>query len=132
MCRYCLSPSYRQVGKFLLSYLPGRTARHEYVTLTPRGLRFRHKVNSREFRSLEQCLAWFKQHYKELPPEIGASLLSVSSNHKCKYKWPAALRDPLNEEINRIAEQMRKAQTPSHPSQTPSAYSASLFSSSVL
>ncbi|MFH4974474.1 hypothetical protein AB6A40_001183 [Gnathostoma spinigerum] len=61
---YSLTPSLDYPGKFVISYLPRIKVRHEYMTATPDGFRFRQQM----FNNLEQLLAWFKQHYREPPP----------------------------------------------------------------
>ncbi|KAI6241999.1 Suppressor of Ty 6-like protein [Aphelenchoides fujianensis] len=49
-------------GKFLLSYYMGRgSVRHEYVTPTSEGFRYR----GHNFPSLEAMIAWFKSHYND-------------------------------------------------------------------
>jgi hypothetical protein len=62
---YMLSPTHRQVGKFMLSYMPGIHARHEYITVTHHGYRFRYRSNEREFPTLTSLFNWFKAHYNE-------------------------------------------------------------------
>ncbi|EJW75232.1 hypothetical protein WUBG_13858, partial [Wuchereria bancrofti] len=61
---YTLTPSQDYPGKFVISYLPRNKARHEYMTVTPEGFRFRQQL----FQSLETVLSWFKVHYREPPP----------------------------------------------------------------
>ena len=61
---YFLSPSKEFPGKFLLSYLPRTKARHEYVTITPDGFRFR-KLN---FETLSSLMKWFKEHFRDPIP----------------------------------------------------------------
>ena len=61
---YLLSPSKELPGKFLLSYLPRTKARHEYVTITPDGFRFR-KIN---FETLSNLMKWFKEHFRDPIP----------------------------------------------------------------
>ncbi|CAI4228912.1 unnamed protein product [Auanema sp. JU1783] len=60
---YAFTPAVNEwAGKFVLSYLTGR-AKHEYITVTPEGLRFRYIM----FESLNRLLAWFKVHYRDNP-----------------------------------------------------------------
>jgi hypothetical protein len=49
----------------MLSYMPGLHARHEYVTVTHRGYRFRYRSNERDFPTLNMLFNWFKAHYNE-------------------------------------------------------------------
>lgn len=66
--RYVLSASKEYPGKFLLSYLPNKTVRHEYVTTVADGFRYR----SRVFRTLNDLLKWFKEHFRDpLPSKQG-------------------------------------------------------------
>ena len=43
-------------GKFMLSYQPRDNVRHEYVTVTPDGYRFRHQNHE----TLPLLMKWFK------------------------------------------------------------------------
>jgi len=61
-----MSASRELPGKFLLSYLPRKSTRHEYVTVTPDGLRYR----SRTFPSLGDTIRWFKEHFRDSIPGI--------------------------------------------------------------
>lgn len=61
---YFLSASKSYPGKFLLSYLPRGKIRHEYVTVTPEGYRFRQQI----FESVNSLLKWFKEHFKDPLP----------------------------------------------------------------
>lgn len=61
---YFLSASKNYPGKFLLSYLPRGKIRHEYVSVTPDGFRFRQQT----FDSLNSLLKWFKEHFKDPIP----------------------------------------------------------------
>lgn len=61
---YILSPSKELPGKFMMSYLPRTKARHEYVTITPDGFRFR-KIN---FETLSNLMKWFKEHFRDPIP----------------------------------------------------------------
>lgn len=80
-------------GKFLLSYLPRNHFRHEYVTVTPEGYRFRGQV----FETLGGLLKWFKEHFRDpIPGTPGANtphsvmnpqtpMMSTFMNHLYKY-----------------------------------------------
>ena len=41
---YFLSPSKELPGKFMLSYLPRKSPRHEFVTVTPEAVRYRQQI----------------------------------------------------------------------------------------
>lgn len=48
----------------MLSYLPVQRCRHEYITVTPEGFRFRQQM----FESVSSLLRWFKEHFKDPIP----------------------------------------------------------------
>ena len=48
----------------MLSYLPRTKARHEYVTITPDGFRFR----KNSFESVGLLVKWFKEHFRDPIP----------------------------------------------------------------
>ena len=48
------------IGKFLLSYAPKMKPRHEFMTVTPDGIRFRQQIH----HSLNACINWFKEHFR--------------------------------------------------------------------
>jgi len=75
---YIISASRELPSKFLLSYLPNpRSKRHEFLTVTPDGYRFRGNI----FESLANLLKWFKEHYRDQSsiPQI-AGHASIRSN----------------------------------------------------
>lgn len=51
-------------GKFLLSYLPRTRCRHEYVTVSPEGFRFRGQM----FGRVNDLFRWFKEHFRDPVP----------------------------------------------------------------
>ncbi|XP_064461195.1 transcription elongation factor SPT6-like [Ornithodoros turicata] len=66
---YFVSASKEFPGKFLLSYLPRVKARHEYVTVTPDGFRYRQQM----FHSVGSLFRWFKEHFRDPIPGTPAS-----------------------------------------------------------
>ncbi|GFT50655.1 transcription elongation factor SPT6, partial [Nephila pilipes] len=68
---YYVSASRQYPGKFLLSYLPRIKVRHEFITATPEGLRYRNKI----FRSVNSLFRWFKEHFRD--PVPGTPSMSV-------------------------------------------------------
>ena len=70
---YLFSASAKLPGKFLLSYLPRENVHHEFVTVTPDGLRYRGHI----FVTLPQLVQWFKEHYRDTMPRKEA--LSAAS-----------------------------------------------------
>lgn len=61
---YVISAAKSYPGRFLLSYLPRAKCRHEYVSVSPDGYKFRQRM----FDSLPALLKWFKEHFSEPPP----------------------------------------------------------------
>eukprot|EP00096_Caligus_rogercresseyi_P013174 TRINITY_DN584_c0_g1_i1.p1 TRINITY_DN584_c0_g1~~TRINITY_DN584_c0_g1_i1.p1 ORF type:complete len:1752 (-),score=659.27 TRINITY_DN584_c0_g1_i1:156-5411(-) len=61
---YFFSASKSYPGKFMLSYLPRTKTRHEFVTVTPEGFRFRQQV----FEALSSLMKWFKEHFRDPLP----------------------------------------------------------------
>lgn len=113
---YFLSASKSYPGKFLLSYLPRGKIRHEYVTVTPEGYRFRQQI----FESVNSLLKWFKEHFKDpLPggtpmntpkgsstvssrnsyatPALSNSSLGVDAIHKVAQNMPAHMMQSLSQ-----------------------------------
>lgn len=56
----------KYVGKFLLSCLPSRSSKHEYITVTPDGYRFR----SQNFDSIGSLFRWYKEHFRDATPHV--------------------------------------------------------------
>ncbi|XP_058451716.1 transcription elongation factor SPT6 [Malaya genurostris] len=61
---YVLSVAKNYPGKFLLSYLPRTKFKHEYITVTPEGYRFRQQC----FDSINFLIKWFKEHFRDPIP----------------------------------------------------------------
>lgn len=61
---YSFTPSAKYPGKFMLSYLPRRTCKHEFVTVTTEGVRYRGNM----FHSLGSLMRWFKEHFRDPLP----------------------------------------------------------------
>lgn len=61
---YVVSAAKNFPGKFLLSYLPRNKVRHEYITVTPEGFRFRQQM----FDSVTSVFKWFKEHFRDPIP----------------------------------------------------------------
>ena len=61
---YFASASRDYPGKFMLTYLPRTHAKHEYVTVTPEGFRFRAQI----FDTLTSLFRWFKEHFRDPIP----------------------------------------------------------------
>ncbi|CAN7987050.1 unnamed protein product [Ixodes hexagonus] len=61
---YVVSSCREFPGKFLLSYLPRVKARHEFITVTPDGFRYRQHM----FHSVGSLFRWFKEHFRDPVP----------------------------------------------------------------
>lgn len=61
---YIVSVAKNYPGKFLLSYLPRTRCKHEYITVTPEGFRFRGQV----FDTIGLLFRWFKEHFRDPIP----------------------------------------------------------------
>ena len=61
---YYLTLTKQYPGKILLSYMPRIKSRHEYITITPDGLRYRQQ----NFHSLNSLMRWFKEHFRDPIP----------------------------------------------------------------
>jgi transcription elongation factor SPT6 len=48
----------------MLTYIPRETPKHEYVTVTPEGFKFRQQ----NFETLSQLMRWFKEHFRDRIP----------------------------------------------------------------
>lgn len=61
---YIICAAKNYPGKFLLSYLPRVRCRHEYVTVTAEGFRFRGQM----FGRVNDLFRWFKEHFRDPVP----------------------------------------------------------------
>lgn len=111
---YFMSASKSLPGKFMLSYLPRSRCKHEYITVTPDGFRFRQQM----FDSINLLFKWFKEHYRDPIPGTPGT--------------PRVTRTPYQESIQRVAQnlpnhmlqsltQAASQQTPHYP-HTPGQY----------
>jgi transcription elongation factor SPT6 len=82
---YFLSASKNYPGKFLLSYLPRNKCKHEFVSVTPDGYKFRQQL----FDSINNLLKWFKEHFKDpVPGNTPGSVRSGSASARSSYATP--------------------------------------------
>ena len=64
-------------GKFMLSYLPRTRCRHEYISVSPDGFRFR----GNNFPRVNDLFRWFKEHFRDpIPGQITPSTPRVYPN----------------------------------------------------
>lgn len=105
---YFLSGSKNYPGKFLLSYLPRGKIRHEYVTVTPEGFRFRQQV----FESLNSLLKWFKEHFKDPIPSATPTAItprgSLTGSSRASFPTPALSQSSLtsSDAIHKVAKSL--------------------------
>lgn len=59
--RFC--PSRKYPGKFLMGYIPKNKTKIEYLTVTPKGYRFRKLY----FKNLNSLIRWFKENWNKYP-----------------------------------------------------------------
>ena len=78
---YILSASKEFPGKFLLSYMPRNKVRHELVTVTPDGFRFRQQ----NFESLNMLMKWFKEHFRDPIPGTPMTTPSGRASGRTPY-----------------------------------------------
>lgn len=106
---YFISASKNYPGKFLLSYLPRGKIRHEYVSVTPEGFRFRQQM----FESLNSLLKWFKEHFKDPLPTATPTVItprSITNSSRSSFATPALSQSSIaSDAINKVARNM-----PSH------------------
>lgn len=69
---YIFSVAKNYPGKFLLSYLPRVKVRHEYVTITPDGFRYRQQL----FDNINALLKWFKEHFRDPMPVANTPIVT--------------------------------------------------------
>lgn len=61
---YFLSASKNYPGKFMISYMPRTNCKHEYVSVTQEGFKFRQQI----FDGVNSFMKWFKEHFKDPLP----------------------------------------------------------------
>lgn len=125
---YFISASKSLPGKFLLSYLPRNRCRHEYVTVTPDGFRFRQQM----FDSINLLFRWFKEHFRDpIPGTPGTPRVTRTPFHG--GQTPSINLSGINpESIQRVAQALPNhmlqsltqvaSQTPHYPPHTPGQY----------
>ncbi|XP_041765514.1 transcription elongation factor SPT6 [Anopheles merus] len=131
---YIVSVSKTYPGRFLLSYLPRNKFRHEYVTVTPDGYRFRHQT----FDSVNSLLKWFKEHFRDpIPIDTPKSTPKVGGmSSRTPYGSTPKFSDINSETIESVAKNMpthmlnslsAAAHHTPHYSYTPLEYGSSNF-----
>ncbi|KYN09622.1 Transcription elongation factor SPT6 [Trachymyrmex cornetzi] len=129
---YIISAAKTYPGKFLLSYLPRTRCRHEYVTVTSEGFRFRAQM----FGRVSDLLRWFKEHFRDpVPGQSTPSTPRGAMTSRTPYTTTPGTVSGMNQEaIQRVAQNLPHHmlhslsqvanQTPHHyPPHTPGAAS---------
>lgn len=82
---YFLSASKSYPGKFMISYLPRNSCKHEYISVNPEGFKFRQQM----FDNVNALMKWFKEHFKDPPPvQTPGSTPRGGSSARSSYATP--------------------------------------------
>lgn len=68
----------------MLSYLPRTRFRHEYISVTPEGFRFRQRV----FDSVGSLFRWFKDNFREPIPGTPSTPRGAATNRTPYHGTP--------------------------------------------
>nr|XP_031850226.1 transcription elongation factor SPT6-like [Nomia melanderi] len=132
---YIVSAAKNYPGKFLLSYLPRTRCRHEYISITPDGFKFRGQMFSR----LSDLFRWFKEHFRDpIPGQITPGTPHGAVTSRTPYNSTPAISGVNPDAIQRVAQNMPHhmlhslskvaSQTPHHyPPHTPGAASVNNY-----
>ncbi|XP_066596697.1 transcription elongation factor SPT6 isoform X2 [Prorops nasuta] len=133
---YIISAAKNYPGKFLLSYLPRVRCRHEYVTVSPDGFRFRGQM----FGRVSDLFRWFKEHFRDpVPGQATPSTPRGAMTSRTPYNTTPGGASGMNQEaIQRVAQNLPHhmlhslsqvaSQTPHHyPPHTPGATGAANY-----
>ncbi|XP_015605093.1 transcription elongation factor SPT6 isoform X2 [Cephus cinctus] len=102
---YIISAAKSYPGKFLLSYLPRVRCRHEYVTVSPEGFRFRGQM----FGRVNDLFRWFKEHFRDpVPGQATPSTPRGAMTSRTPYHTtPGVNVSGMNQEaIQRVAQNL--------------------------
>ncbi|XP_031835725.1 transcription elongation factor SPT6 isoform X1 [Nomia melanderi] len=101
---YIISAAKNYPGKFLLSYLPRARCRHEYVTVSPEGFRFRGQM----FGRVNDLFRWFKEHFRDpVPGQSTPSTPRGAMTSRTPYHTtPGAVSGMNQEAIQRVAQNL--------------------------
>ncbi|OAD54023.1 Transcription elongation factor SPT6 [Eufriesea mexicana] len=132
---YIVSAAKNYPGKFLLSYLPRTRCRHEYVTVTPDGFRFRDQM----FNRVSDLFRWFKEHFRDpIPGQSTPGTPHGAMTSRTPYNGTPGVNEVNSDTIQRVAQNMPHHmlhslskvanQTPHHyPPYTPGAASVNNY-----
>ncbi|KAK0178826.1 hypothetical protein PV327_007674 [Microctonus hyperodae] len=101
---YIMSAAKNYPGKFMLSYLPRDTCKHEYVSVTPEGFRYRGQMFSR----VNDFIRWFKQHFRDpIPGQNTPSTPRGAVTSRTPYHTtPGPISGMNSEAIARVAQNL--------------------------
>ncbi|RUS83311.1 hypothetical protein EGW08_008933 [Elysia chlorotica] len=121
---YLLSATKQYPGKFMLSYMPRNIPRHEYVTITPEGLRYRGQM----FTSVNSLIRWFKEHFRDPIPGTPSSRTPAMSAytpgaHQTPGRTPVG-RTPAGMSSGMYGHPTPRGTTPHLSTATPRGYGA--------
>ena len=68
----------------MLSYLPRTRFRHEYISVTPEGFRFRQQM----FESINSLFKWFKEHFRDPIPGTPSTPRGAATNRTPYHGTP--------------------------------------------
>ncbi|XP_054274705.1 transcription elongation factor SPT6-like isoform X1 [Macrosteles quadrilineatus] len=128
---YIVSVSKNYPGKFLLSYLPRNKCKHELITVTPEGFRFRGQT----FDTIGMCFKWFKEHFRDpipgTPSTPRSGIMTGRATTPHNPYTPNVNISMNSEALHRVAQNMNPhmlhnlaqvaSQTPHYPT-TPGGY----------
>ncbi|XP_043269768.1 transcription elongation factor SPT6 isoform X2 [Venturia canescens] len=100
---YIISAAKNYPGKFLLSYLPRSNCRHEYVTVSPEGFRFRGQM----FARVGDLFSWFKKHFRDpVPGQTTPSTPRGAATSRTPYHNTPGAGGVNQEAIQRVAQNL--------------------------
>ncbi|XP_043664640.1 transcription elongation factor SPT6-like [Vespula pensylvanica] len=133
---YIISAAKNYPGKFLLSYLPRIRCRHEYVSVSPDGFKFRGQIFSR----VNDLFRWFKEHFRDpIPGQSTPGTPHGALTSRTPYHATPGTVTGMNQDaIQRVAQNLPHHmlhslsqvanQTPHHyPPHTPGAASTTAY-----
>ncbi|XP_076167976.1 transcription elongation factor SPT6 [Ptiloglossa arizonensis] len=100
---YIISAAKNYPGKFLLSYLPRVRCRHEYVTVTPDGFRYRGQM----FSKVSDLFRWFKEHFRDpIPGQSTPGTPHGGMTARTPYNGTPGINGLNTDAIQKVAQNM--------------------------
>lgn len=72
---YCFGISHEHPGTFILTYIRSTNPHHEYISLYPKGFKFKKRM----FEDLDRLVAYFQRHIDDPPHDSAPSIRSVAA-----------------------------------------------------